>query len=171
MNNKKLIIMLFAFIVYVNYTNYFQVSTQKLFASIEQLENRIEREKALFKQKIKKEDLKIVYKKYFFNGSELTYSQSMAQFQDNISNAYGKMCTINNIKWAQVPIKQHSYEKLRMNVSMECLPSKFYSATNTFKKQNKLYYFENLRLSKKSKKNELNINMQVLGYRTIDNEK
>lgn len=171
MDLKKILVLLTALIIYVNYENYFKVDTQKLYREIANLKVNIEREKDLQKTKNTKESLLIDYDKITFDGKKYNYSQAMGAMQNQINSAAKDICNIKRIKWAQVATSKGWYDKLRMNIALSCKPKELFMFTNRLKSNKVLYSVENFRVSKDRRKEILNIAIQLVAFRRENESK
>jgi len=169
MNQQKLLILLFAFVVFVNYENYVKPNIQKMYSSIDLLEHRITQEK-LNSKDVNTEDLNISinYSDMMYDGRKYTYSQAMGKFQEDITTATKDLCSIERIVWAQVSTKEAWYEKLRMNVVLACTPQALHEAASNLKLNGKLYYAENFLALKLQRKSSLKVKIQLVAFRNLD---
>lgn len=169
MNQQKILTLLFILVVFVNYENYFKPNIQKMYSKINLLENRIFQEKILYKN-ISQEDLNISvnYKNMMYNGQKYTYSQAMGKFQEDITKATKGFCKVEKILWAQVSTTETWYEKLRINLFLNCSPDALHQTANNLKSQGKLYYSENFLALKLQKKNTLKVKVQLVAFRSLD---
>ena len=166
MDTKKLLALLIVLIVYTNYENYFKEDIPKLHREVANLETNIKREAQIQKDKHTKETLALDYDKFVFSSKKYSYSKAMGEMQNQITEAAKDTCTINSVKWAQVPSTKEWYDKLRMNVSISCKPNDLFVFTNALKENPYLYSVENFRVTKDRNKARLNITMQLVAFRT-----
>jgi len=164
-DTKKVIIFLFILVVYVNYTNYIQQNSAKLYAIIENLKVKIAQEKEIQKEHPKKEDLSIATEHLMFDGNKFNYSQAMGKLQEIITKSAKKTCSLKKIQWAQTASSTLWYDRLRMNLTLECTPKAFYTFTNKLKEDKKLFIINNFRVLKTRNKEKLYISMQLMAYR------
>lgn len=174
MNRNKLLIVLLTFTVYVNYSNYFKIDTNKLEITIESLNKRIIKEERLFS---KKEYIKDIngskdYSIYFFDGKKYSYSEAMGEFQKSIEKAAKGLCSIVNIQWKEMPVaSETNYDILGLRLNLECTAKNFILFHQNNRKNSKLLYFNQLRMSKMNRKNLLTIRTEVSAYRSKNEEK
>ena len=165
MDVKKVFILLTVLVICINYTNYFQQDSEKLYRTIENLKMKIAQEKEIQKRKIQKEELQVGADKLVFDGTKLSYSEAMGKLQDIITKSTQKSCTLTKIQWAQTPSTNLWYDRLRMNVSLQCTPKDLFSFINRLKENNKLFVINNLRVLRMRNKEKLYVKMQVMAYR------
>ncbi len=166
MDFNKILILLVILIIYTNYENYVKVDVQKLYREVSSLKTNIDREVKISKENFTKESLALDLKKVTFDAKEYSYSQAMGEMQNQINEALKESCSVKHIKWAQVPNTKEWYDKLRMNISLQCKPKELFIATNRLKSNKILYSVENFRASKDRRKEILNINFQLVAFRT-----
>ena len=183
MSYKKLLVLLVVFTLYVNYTNYLEKDTKKLFNQISYMKSKIEQEKK-FNQNVSLEkqfllDQNGSYLSLFYNGVKLSYSQSMGEMQKGLEKSLSKNCKISNIQWRQtISGKDKWYDNLRFNLTLFCkTPNDFILFQNNLRDTYKLFTYEELRLRKSIRnrrfrtKDGIKIYMQLIGYRSKSNEK
>ena len=169
---KKLIPLLLVMVAYVNYTNYFKVDQNKLIAKIKILKVKVQKEVDIgetYKDKSSLEKLKnnFYYKKFMLD-DKLKYSKAMGKLQNIISSSIDSSCKIKNIKWGTSAKTSTWYERLRMNVMMECSPKGFIVFKDNLNKTNKIYKFENFQIRRMDKDKKLSITYQFIGYKLSD---
>jgi len=173
-NIKKIFFLLFALIVYVNYTMHFQKDVSKLERKIVNIEHRIIKEEKLFEDKSHYKDINSSkeYNYLFYDGKKLSYSEAMGLFQQNIQSfAQESKCTIINSQWQDIPIsKDRWYDVLSLRLSLECTPKAFLSFQNHARLKKKLFIFNQLKLFKDRRKNFLRITTIVSAYRSKKDE-
>lgn len=167
MDSKKILLLLIAFIVYTNYENYYKEDVSKLHRQIANLKTNIEREVEVQKENHTKESLLIDYSEVTFDGKKHNYSQAMGEMQNQINEAAKDVCTINTLKWAQVPSTEEWYDKLRMNLSLSCKPKDLFIFADRLKEKPTIFTVENFRVTKDKRKTLLNINLQLVAFRTV----
>lgn len=165
-NMQKVLVLLFAVVIYTNYQNYIKADASKLHREVLSLETNIAREKAMAESNYTKETLLISHKDIILDGKKFSYSQAMGEMQNQITESAKGNCTLGQIKWAQVPNTKEWYDKLRMNISLSCSPNDFMHFTNALKQRPTLYNVENFRATKDRNNPVLNINLQLVAYRT-----
>ena len=138
----------------------------KLNRKILTLRTNIDREVKIQKSHITKKDLLLDYSKLTFDGKKQSYSKAMGAMQNELTKAAKGLCTLNRIKWAQVPTTNNWYDKLRMNVSASCSPNALIKLTNRLKENSTIYNIESFRATKDRRKALLNINIQIVAFRT-----
>ena len=165
MDFKKIVILLAILTIYINYENYFKEDTSRLYSQIESISIKVSQEENLSSSE--KDFIKnnIDFKRLVFLSKEYSYSKAMGEIQNQITNSAKDICITKKIKWAQTASSTQWYEKLRMNISLECSPKNFQKFINTLRDKEKLYNIENFRVSKHRKKDILNISLQLVGYR------
>ena len=169
MKSYKILVLLVSLVVLINYINYFLPDRKKLHNEIVLLQKKIQKEQKLNTKNIKLESLKIKEKELFFS-KNLSYSQAMGKMQKMIKkSAKNSGCKVLHLKWAQIPASSSWYERLKMNLSLECKPKASFVFINDLRGNHKLFYIETFKIFKKRKKDFLQINMQIVGYR-IKNE-
>jgi len=162
---KKILTFLITLILYVNYENYIKEDTQKLYRTKSSLEMKINKELALQQQHISKDDLLLDLDSLMFDSKTHSYSQAMGEMQKEIKLSAKDGCRVKKVRWAQVATNEDWYEKLRINVSLECQPNDIFKFNNNLKKSKKLYVIENFKISKDRRKEMLHFNMYVVGFR------
>jgi len=168
--NPKFLFLLLTLVVFINYMNYILPDRDKYINKIQLLERKIAKEQKLNKQHIDVNKLTLPYKSFFFDSKKYNYSQSMGKFQEIITKSVEKHCKIKSIKWAPVPSTLDLYDRLKINLSLECKVKEMYKFINTLRKNNKLFYVQNLKIFPPRKIKKIKINMQLIAYRN-HNEK
>jgi len=168
MNTKKILLLLISLVILVNYDNYMLPDRSELARKITLLQNKIAREKRLNAMKILPEDLNIEAKSLFFDAKTTSYSKAMGELQHIVSDAASNLCNVRNIKWAQMAANEEAYEKLSLDVSLECTPGNFLRFINRLRSKNKLVTIHNLLLGPVPKKSTLIVSFQLHGYRIKD---
>ena len=168
MNNHKLLLLLFSLVLFVNYHNYIMPNRDKLHQKIVLLTDKIAKERRLEQAKPTKEELKLPSQTLFYNGKTLNYSQAMGALQEEVKKAVEGQCETKHLKWAQVPVSKAWYDRLTMDVVLECTPTNLFRVINRLRETGKLYKIENLTLYKMRKKPLLQLQMQFIGYRIHD---
>ncbi len=163
---KKVLILLVTFIIYVNYQNYIKEDMKKLHREITSLTANISREVELGEQNHTSVSLLLDYDKITFSAKEYSYSKAMGEMQNHISDAAKDLCEVKSIKWAQVPTTKEWYDKLRMNIRLTCKPNELFEVTNRLKDRHIIYNIENFKAFKDTRKEYLNISLQLVGFRT-----
>ena len=175
MNSKKVLVLLVALIVYVNYVMHFKKDVTKIEKQIVAIEQRIVKEERLTKEKDKYKDINSTkdYKHLFYNGKKLSYSEAMGAFQQDIqASAKEAKCTILNTRWLDMPMNNDRwYELLSLKISLSCTPVQFIDFQNHSRKKSKLFVFNQLNLYKDRRKNLLRISVTATAYRSKKNEK
>lgn len=166
MDLKKILVLLVVLIVYINYENYIKSDVSKLYTKIAGLQASIKREVEVRKEHYTKESLLLNYDKVAFNGKNFSYSQAMGAMQNKISTAAKDLCDVKSIKWAQVPTSKEWYDKLRLNVSLSCTPKNLFLLTNKLGAEDTIFVVENARFTRDRNSPKLNINMQLVSFRT-----
>jgi len=170
MNNYKLLLLLFSFVVYINYTNYFLPNRDRLHNKIEMLEHKIAKENKLNSEKLDPKKLQLPYDRLFYDGKKFNYSQAMGDFQESITKAAKGNCNIKRLKWAQVPLSRKWYDVLKIDSTFECKPKDMFVFINKLRKNSKIYNIDNFSIYKMRNKAELLLHMQLISYR-VHNEK
>jgi len=165
MNLKKLLLLLTALVIYINYQNYISKDTSKLYQQVLMLQDKITTQQALFAAQTDPKNLGVTLQKYFFDGATQSYSQAMGAMQEQITQSAKDICQEPNINWAQAPQESAKFEKLRINVALRCDATMFNKFITNLKAKEKIYTIENLKISKDGRKNHLVISMQIVGYR------
>ena len=175
MNSKKIFILLFALIVYVNYSMHFKKDISKIENQISTIEMRTLKEEVLSKDKEKYKDINTTkeYEHLFYDGEKLSYSEAMGAFQQDVqSSAKEANCTIVHIQWQEMPLsKDRWYDTLSLKLSLSCRPKLFVRFEEHLHKKSKLFTFNQLNLSKLRRKNTLRISLRLMAYRSKANEK
>lgn len=169
LNMKKVLVLLVAVVIYLNYQNYIKPDLVKLNSKIENLETNIARELEVKKKDYKKELLEVDYDKLFFNAKNHSYSKAMGEMQNYINNAAKGNCDVTSLKWAQVPSTTKWYDKLRINGRFNCKPDDLIAMTNKLKEKGLVFNMENFMAVKDRRKPYLIVSIQFVGYR-IKNE-
>lgn len=164
-NNHKLLLLLFSFVVFVNYINYFMPQRDQLHEQIELLTYKIDKEKKLNNTKLNIKQLKLPFKTLFYNGKKFDYSQAMGDFQQSITNAAKNVCTIQRIKWAQIPLSTNWYDILKINTDLDCTPKNMFLFIDKLRKNGKIYNIENFKIYKMQYSPMLQVRMQLIAYR------
>jgi hypothetical protein len=170
MKNPKILVLLVAMLLFVNYINYWMPDRDKLHKDILLLERKIKKEQELNQKKLDIKSLKLAYDDYFFDAKKYNYSQAMGKFQEMINTSAKDRCKVTHLKWAQVPSSESWYERLKMNLSLECTPKDIFVFINTLRENKKLFYIENFHIVK-SRKENLQIRLQLVAYRKHDAKK
>jgi len=163
--NPKFLFLLLSFVLLVNYINYMLPNRDRLNREKELLERKIAKEHKLNAQHIDSKKLILPYKKYFFDEKKYNYSQAMGKFQEIITKSAQKQCKITSLKWAPVPTSQDWYDRLKINLSLECKPKNMFLFINKLRENPELFYVQNLKLFHQRNKTELRVNMQLVAYR------
>ena len=166
MQIKNILILLIALIVLINYNNYILPNRDKLHTTLELLKQKISKEEHIISEKIDPKNLFNPYKDVFFSGKQYTYSNAMGELQKMINESADGLCTINQIHWAQIPVSSNWYDRLKMQLRLECHPDNLVKFINNLYKNKKLIYTEHFRLMKQRKKNTLSLLMDVIAYRS-----
>lgn len=166
MDYKKILIFIITLTLYVNYTNYFRADISKKYATISSLKSAIAREKALNKKNVKdvEKNLKISFPSLMFQGKNYNYSQAMGILQNQITKSAKDIAIVKQIKWAQTAKTKLWYNKLRMDVYLQCTPKNFVRFTNRLKSNHKLYKIENFK-GYKDRKKKVYFAFQIVAYR------
>lgn len=165
MNSYKLFFLLIIIVGYINYNNYFIYDVERLKLKTNLLLSKLDYEKSLKKETFIPSKLKN-YENKFFDGKKYSNSKAMSKMQSLISEAGKDTCQIKNIQWGQVTLEKSWYEKLRINLSMNCTPTGLTLFANKLQKNNKFIYFENIAIVKDQKEDKLIIGLQLVSYRT-----
>lgn len=167
MDTKKILILLIALTIYINYENYIKEDTDKLYRQINSLENKIKKEEDLITNRSKYADITkgIKLEDEFFEGKKLTYSKAMGELQNSINDSAKTFCKVKKIKWAQISRSENWYEYLRMDVSIECKADEFMKFVNELRERKKLIKINALKIQKDKKEDILNITFQITGFR------
>lgn len=168
MNQKKILWLLVLFVILVNYINYFQKDRYKLSQQINLIKNKIEKEKRLNKTDIDISSLNIKKFEYFFDKNK-TYSQSMGDMQEMINNAAKGTCKAVYVKWSQIPTSYKWYQHLKFDISLRCKPSEIFHFVNKLKKEKKLILFKDIHIIKAYKKELVNFDAKLVGFK-VKNE-
>ena len=175
MNSKKIVVLLLALTVYVNYVMHFKKDIVKIEKQIVTIEKRTLKEEILSKEKEKYKDINSTkdYTYLFYDGKKLSYSEAMGAFQQDIqSSAKGASCTIVNTRWLDMPMnKERWYDLLSLKISLSCTPVQFMKFQNQSRKKSKLFVFNQLNFYKDRRKNLLRISVTATAYRSKKNEK
>ena len=159
MNYKKLLPLLLSLIVFVNYENYFKEDEVKLSNKKNMLERRILQEKHIEEKYLNKglsKELKEFspYNGLMYDGKKFTYSQAMGELQNLINSSAKERCEIKSLNWSQSSKSELWYDKLRMNLKMECKPKEFVLFTNALRSSGTLVKMESFIAVKKNKSNK-----------------
>lgn len=168
LNNTKILVLLVALMLYVNYQNYMKGDVVKLHREIATLQTNIEREKNIAEGNYTKEALKLSYDELLFDGKLFNYSTAMGKMQEIIHEAAKENCDIKYIKWAQASLTKTWYDKLRMDLSLDCEPQKFFVFVDELQKHKILYIAENSTILRYNNQSKLNIRMQFITFRKKD---
>ena len=175
MNIKKVMVLLFILIVYVNYNMHFKKDIFKIEKNILNIKSRILQEKKLLKEKKHYEEINstIDYSYLFYNGANLSYSSTMGEFQQLVQViAKETKCKLLNTQWQDMPInKEKDYDVLSLKLSFGCTPKAFIKFQNKLRTKSRLFNFTELRITKSRRKNFLNIITTLHAYRSKKNEK
>ena len=158
MNIKKLIPLLAALLILVNYENYFKIDQKKLAQKARMLTQRIHHEqyiKEVYSNKTLYDELQksSPYRELMFDGETLSYSQAMGAFQNLITQAAKGSCKITSLKWGQSEKSERWYDTLRMRFSAECSPKDFITYTNRLRDSHKLIKIESFLAVKNTSSN------------------
>ena len=166
MNIKKLLLLLVALMIYINYQNYIKEDTTKLYHQALMLQDKITTQQTLFAtQADSTQNLGVTLQKYFYDGAKQSYSQAMGAMQEHITQSAKDICQEPNINWAQAPQESAKFEKLRINFALRCDATMLSKFIANLKAKEKIYTIENLKISKDRRKNHLVVSMQIIGYR------
>lgn len=166
MNQKKIIILLLAITIYINYKNYIEEDTQKIKNKIMYIKKRIMKEKQLSNTKQKKVILHD-YQDLMYNGNNISYSEAMGKFQQIIEKTAKPACKILSIKWTDKQnIEENWYQSLNINLSLQCTPKAFIEFNNNLKKSKYLITLKQLHIIRERKEDAIRILVQVVSYRT-----
>lgn len=168
MNNKKLIILLIFFTVYINYNNYISKNNNKLLQDVSFIKNRIEKEKNFTLVEIQK-IVPIPKEKLFFSNKN-SFSQTMGEFQQLIEKKLKDKCKTKSINWQDSPLKKEWYTPLGISLVLECKANNFIKFQNDLRKTEKLITYRNIRIVKNRYSNDLSIVTELIAYRS-QNEK
>ena len=175
MNSKKIVVLLFMLIVYVNYVMHFKEDVSKMQRQIVAIESRTVKEQRLTKEKKAYKDVNTTksYSGLFYNGSEASYSQNMGLFQQDVESAAKEAhCTVSNIQWQEIAVADKSwYDLLSLRVTTECQPKALLTFLDNTRKDSKLIVFNQLMLNKVRRKPLLRMNATLFAYRSKKNEK
>ena len=174
MNIKKIVVLLFVLIIYVNYTMHFRKDITKIEKNISNIENRILKEEKLLKEKKKYKEINTTkdYTYLFYDGISLSYSATMGKFQQLVeATAKDTNCTLVNTQWQDMPISEKEYDTLSLKLTFQATPKSFLKFQNKLRKTSKLFNFTQLRIIKNRRKNFLTIMTTVYAYRSKKNEK
>lgn len=163
---KKVLLLLIAFILYINYENYLKPDMQKLHRQEISLKTNIARERDVQDHNYTKESLLLNYDNITFSAKKYAYSKAMGIMQNHIYAAAKGGCSVTSVKWAQVPNTKDWYDKLKMDIRLTCKPDQLLEFTNKLKMRELIYVVENFRVSKDRKKPLLHITAQLIGFRT-----
>jgi hypothetical protein len=154
---------------------HFKKDIIKLERNIVNTENRILKEKKLFEEKKKYSDINVTkdYTYLFFDGTKLSYSTAMGEFQQLLGVISKETnCTVLNTQWQDMPMnKKVAYDVLSLKLFFQCKPKSFITFQNHLRKTSKLFVFDQLKLIKNRRKNVLNINATVYAFRSKEYEK
>ena len=158
MNLKKLLPLLAALLVLINYENYFKGDQKKLAQKAVMLTQRIHHEryiKEVYSNKTLLQELQksSPYSELMFDGRTQSYSQAMGAFQNLITEADKENCKVSSLKWSQSEKSELWYDKLRMNFRAECSPKDFITYTNRLRNSHKLITIESFSALKKGNAN------------------
>jgi len=175
MNIKKVMVLLFVLIVYVNYNMHFKKDISKIEKNIANIENRILQEEKLLREKEHYAEINTTkdYSYLFYNGVNLSYSSTMGEFQQFVQVTVKEtQCKLLNTQWQDMPMsKEKEYDILSLKLSFGCKPNDFIKFQNLLKRKSKLFNFIELRVTKSRRKNFLNIITTLHAYRSKKNEK
>jgi len=170
LNQKKILGLLVLLVILINYINYFQKDRQKLFQRINLLQNKIEKEKRLNQTDVNLSSLSISSIKYFFDQNK-TYSQSMGDMQEIINNAAKGVCKVSYVKWSKIPISKQWYEDLKFDISLVCKPIDIFKFVNNLKKEQKLIIFQDIHIVKAYKKELIQFDSKLIGFKVKNENK
>ena len=165
MKNPKILFLLLSLVLFTNYINYLLPNRDKYDQEIKLLEQKIVREEKLNDQHIDPKELTLPYKHYFFDATKYNYSQAMGKFQEIITNSVQKNCKVSYLKWAPVPSSTTWYDRLTMNLSLECIPKDMFAFINRLRKNRELFYVQYLKISPNKRIQKLRVTMQLVAYR------
>jgi len=175
MNVKKIFVLLLALIIYVNYTMHFKKDIAKIENQISNIEMRTLKEEKLSQEKEQYENLNTTkeYSHLFYEGANLSYSEAMGAFQQDIQSAAKEVnCTIIGTQWQDMPVSKDAwYDVLSLRLSLSCTPKIFMEFQGHMYEKSKLFTFNQLKLSKVKRKNDLRISLMLTAYRSRVNEK
>ena len=168
--------MLVVFVVWVNYTNYIQEDNTKLAKKVKVLEKRIVQEKDFSEKYMNKKlekssNEQTLQKRLLFDGDAQSYSESMGSFQGIIDASAKDQCRVNYIKWGSSVKSDGWYDRLRMNVSLNCQPKRFVRFENLLRDSGKLIHIESFRAFKNQRNVTITFILQLVGYRTKETQK
>ncbi|MEA3521615.1 MAG: hypothetical protein U9R50_01430 [Campylobacterota bacterium] len=174
MTYKKLLPLLLMVTLWINYENYIKVDEKKIKNKIALIKNRIARENKItntfnstsFNKTLKEKNpyLGMMY------DANLSYSKAMGLFQNEVYDALDSRCKIENLTWASSSKTQHWYERLRLEIRMECSPKGFTAFKNALHATGKIYKFENFRVIRNDKSKKLRLLYQLIGYKLRVND-
>ena len=168
MHNYKLLILLLALVLFVNYVNYIMPDRDKLHNKIELLAHKIAKEKKLGSAKVDPKQLVLPYNTLFYDGKRWNYSQAMGDFQEHISKSAEDGCVVKRLKWAQVPLSTKWYNVLKIDTALECKPKAMFRFVNNLRSSAKLYNMKNFTIYKMRNKPMLQLHLHLISYRTHD---
>jgi len=165
MKNSKVLLLLFSFVILVNYINYFSPDRDKMYKKTLLLDKKIAQQKKLIDAKLDIKELKKSPDKYFFDGNRLSFSQSMGSLQKIIHLSAKDNCRIEHLKWLQTPQSNKWYDTLKMNTSLQCKPKEIFLFINKLRNNNKLFIIKNFSAIKMNKKKKIYVKFQVIAFR------
>jgi hypothetical protein len=171
-NQVKLLVLLVGIVLFINYRNYLMPDRDRLAGEAELLKAKIERERTLNSSSVGATDrqLKVPWQELFYDGKKLNYSQAMGQLQKRIQAAAKGVCKVVSLTWAQVPGKAAEYDRLKMNLALECSPPDFFTFVNRLRGggKGKLILLRNLRIAPLAREKSLRVNTQIIAFRIHD---
>jgi Tfp pilus assembly protein PilO len=168
-DQKKLLALLIGLVLFVNYQNYWAPNREKLSREIGLLKAKIEREEKLNATKIDPKKLELPWKRLFFDGKKLNYSQAMGALQKMLQSSAGS-CEVVRLTWAQVPAKAERYDRLQMSLALRCPPRELFAFVNRLRTKGKLIRLQDLRLMPTRDRKRLQLNARIIAYRMHDEQ-
>lgn len=165
MESKKLLVLLVALTVLINYQNYFKESQNS--KTLTMLQSRIASQKALSKDmslaQIESQIKTLQAHKKRFIPKGMNFSKAMGKLQSMVEESAKEECEIKSTKWASYFKSPTWFELLKMDVVLECDPKKF--ARFTQKLQKRRYFIDMKSLIMKKYRGKMTIMMRVQSYK------
>lgn len=168
MSNKNLLLLLATLVVLVNYSNYLLPDRDKLHRTKTLLEANIAKERRLNRKRIDPKRLRNPYADAFFDGKRHSYSQAMGALQNMVGESAKGLCEVKRIRWAQVPASGQWYDRLKLQLSLECHPDNVFAFVDALHRSGKLLYTEHFRVTRVKGKNALSLVMDLVAFRSRD---
>ena len=171
LDKKKLLLLLGALVVLVNYINYFKPDSKRLYRQLHLLEAKINIEKELSKLQIEPRELKLPQMELFFD-KNISYSQAMGRLQKIIQSSARGICDMGRVSWAQLPLSNQYYDYLKISFTIKCEAKNIFKFANRLKSHKKIILFENFRVTRGTRrdkqKRQIVLSAQTVAFRIKD---